>query len=137
MLEKEDIDIHCGGGHDLGGMTPLQYASWNGQEWIMRMLLDHLKIDITHASDALWNAVYNSLNSRPIEILPEYEVDPNGLQNGQSLLETTVRRGLNDIPIQDERVNINCSFASGEIDEPVVLVMVKFPFVDQTPGLFK
>ncbi|KAJ6085988.1 Ankyrin repeat protein [Penicillium sp. IBT 16267x] len=82
-----------------------------------------------HGSDALWNAVYNSLNSRPTEVLLEYEVDPNGFQNGRCLLETTVRRGLNGIPIQDERVNINCSFTSGEIDEPVV-ARISLEFLD-------
>lgn len=140
LLEREDINIHCKGGLDSDEMTPLQYATVTNNEEIMRMLLGHPKMDITHASDALWIAVGNQSTSRPLEILLEYEVDPNRTEYERSLLETTVRSrldGMRELLIQDERVNLNCTFRSGEIDEPVVLAMMKMLSGDQLTSLLK
>ncbi|KAJ6016906.1 hypothetical protein N7451_000285 [Penicillium sp. IBT 35674x] len=140
LLEREDIDIHCKGGLYMGEMTPLQYATETNREEIMRMLLGHAKMDIRHASDALWIAVDNQIISRPMEVLLEFEVDPNRTKDGRSLLETTVRSCLNgkrELLIQDERVNLNCAFRAGEGDEPIVLAMMKMLSLDQLTDLFK
>ncbi|KAJ5564069.1 ankyrin [Penicillium frequentans] len=140
LLEREDINIHCKGGLYLGEMTPLQYATETNREEIMRMLLGHARMDIRHASDALWIAVEHQNISRPLEVLLEFEVDPNRIVGGRSLLEITVRSRLNSMRkllIQDERVNLNCAFRTGEEDEPIVLAMMKMFSLDQLSDLFK
>ncbi|KAJ5809327.1 ankyrin [Penicillium pulvis] len=142
LLEREDINIHCKGGLYLGERTPLQYATETNREEIMRMLLGHAKMDIRHASDALWIAV-NNRNLRPMEVLLDFEVDPNRTVGGRSLLETTVRSrlyGMRKLLIQDERVNLNCALRTGEGDEPIVLAMMKMRssnYLDQLTDLFK
>lgn len=140
LLEKEDINIHCKGGLYLGEMTPLQYATETNREDIMRMLLGHAKMDIRHASDALCIAVDDKNISRPLEVLLEFEVDPNRTVRGRSLLEITTRsrlNGMRELLIQDERVNLNCAFRNGDKDEPIVLAMMKMLSLDQLTDLFK
>ncbi|KAJ5653536.1 ankyrin [Penicillium lividum] len=143
LLGRKDIDIHVKGGCLLRQNTALQYAAKHDREEIVRLLLAHSKMDIAHASEALWTVASEPNPSRParsMKILLEYGLDPNMTKNGESLLATAVRHRVHemrDLLIEDERVNLNCLFRFGQVHEPVILHIMAMLASDKLNSLFK